>query len=354
MLTTQDFYGPTFVNPYIVPKLNQGFLANIQVNGALTGDCLQIANAFNDYYSNVGPNLDLALGPTNIDPMDYMESMSIPEMMSFSTTTAWHISKTVSDLKEVGAGLDGVSTKLIKGLLPSILTELTHLINLCITKSVFPRILKLALITPIYKAGTRTLFSNYRSISILPAISKILESVMYDQLITFISSNNIFYDFPFGFRQKHSTDMPISLLHEFITANMADRHKAAAIYLDLARAFDTVNVNILLNKLSVYGIRGSAHDFLKSYLTSRAQKLKVNDIISEARNTTCGVPQGSLLGPLLFLMYINDLYKACHDAKILLFADDTVLLYPAPTLTELQITISRSFPKIYNWLHANR
>ena len=212
-------------------KVKPGLPSQFEVNGALTDNCLQIANAFNDYYSNVGPNLDLALGPTNIDPMDYMESMSIPEMMSFSTTTAWHISKTVSDLKEVGAGLDDVSTKLIKGLLPSILTELTHLINLCITKSVFPRILKLALITPTYKAGTRTLFSNYRPISILPSISKILESVMYDQLITFISSNNILYDFQFGFRQKHSTYMPISLLHEFIIANMADRHKAAAIYI---------------------------------------------------------------------------------------------------------------------------
>ena len=300
------------------------------MNGVLTDNHSQIADAFNTYYSNVGPKLDSALGPANTDPMNYMDDIRAPEMM-FNPTTTWHVSKTVSELKDVGAGLDGISTKLIKSLLPAILTELTHLINLCITKSVFPKKFKLALITPIYKAGTRTYFSNYRPISILPALSKILESVMYDQLITFISDNDILYDFQFGFRQKHSTYMPISLLHDFITKNMADRRKTAAIYLDLARAFDTVNIKILLCKLSKYGIRGNANKFLSSYLTSRTQKLKYKDIISNARDVTCDVPQGSLLGPLLFLIYINDLHVTCHEAKILLFADDTALVYSAPT-----------------------
>ena len=325
-----------------------------EVNGILSNNHSQIADAFNTHYSNVGPKLDLALGPAPIDPMQYMNDVQAPEMMSFNPTTEWHVGKTVTELREVGAGLDGISTKLIKSLLPVILTELTHLINLCITKSIFPKTFKLALITPIYKAGTRTNFSNYRPISILTALSKVLESIMYDQLITFISANDILYDFQFGFRQKHSTYMPISLLHDFITENLSVRRKAAAIYLDLARAFDTVNIDILLRKLSKYGIGDSAYQLLSSYLTSRSQKLKYKDIISGARDVTCGVPQGSLLGPLLFLTYINDLHVACQEAKIFLFADDTVLLYSAPTLAELQSIISRSFPKIHKWLQANR
>ena len=252
-------------------KIRTGLPSQFEVNGMLTDNCLQIADTFNSYYCNVGPEFDFALGPSNTDPMSYMKDVQAPKMMSFHPITAWDISKTISNLKEVGAGLDGVSIKLIKSLVPSILTELTHLINLCIVKSILSRIFKLALITPIYKAGSRTHFSNYRPISILPALSKILESIMYGQPITFIKDNDILYDFQFGFRQQHSTYMPISLLHDFIATSMADKCKTAAIYLDLARAFDTVNVNILLSKLPKYGISGNAHNFLKSYLTSRAQ-----------------------------------------------------------------------------------
>ena len=233
--------------------------------------------------------------------------------------------------------------------------EVSHLTNLCLERGVFPRIFKQALITPIFKAGSRIDFSNYRPISILPVMSKVLETIINRQLTSYVIENNIFSQYQFGFRTGHSTYMPITILHDFLTANLADSNKTAGIYLDLARAFDTVNVEILLKKkLSKYGITGTAHTLLKSYLNQRTHKLKFNDIVSDERNISCGVPQGSILGPLLFILYINDIHKACDEAKILLFADDTALLYAVPTLDQLQSKIRRSLPKIYTWLHANR
>ena len=214
--------------------------------------------------------------------------------------------------------------------------------------------LKSALIIPIYKSGSRSLFSNYRPISILPVISKVLESVIYDQLLCFITENNIIYEYQFGFRAKHSTSMPLCLLHDCITANLVDGHITAGIYLDLARAFDTVNIEILLAKLTKYGITGNALSMFSSYLSDRTHCPKYKDSTSGNKGITCGVPQGSILGPILFLLYINDLPNVCAEAKFLLFADDTAVIYSAPTVNDLQLLISRSFRDITLWLHANR
>ena len=274
--------------------------------------------------------------------------------MTFSPVTTTCITRVVNDLNETGAGIDGLSAKLLKLLIPAICHEVTHLVNLCFSKGIFPRAFKKAQITPIFKAGARASFCNYRPISVLPVLSKVIETIMNFQLNLFFTENNILDQCQFGFRSGHSTYMPVAILHDFITANIADKNKTAGIYLDLARAFDTVNSKILLEKLARYGITGTAHTLLKSYLSQRTHLLKFNDTLSEELSTSCGVPQGSILGPLLFLLYINDISKACDESRTLLFADDTALLYAAPTMEQLQNKINRSFPKICTWLHANR
>ena len=328
--------------------------SRFEVNGNFITDEHDIAESFNEYYSNVAPKLASALGPSHIDPLAYMNDVSVPEMMVFNLVNEQDVLSIVMTLKDSGAGFDGISAKLLKHIVPAISSQLTHFINLCIVNHVFPTPLKAAVITPVFKNGSRALFSNYRPISVLPVLSKILEKIMYNQLLTFVTEHNIIFDHQFGFRAKHSTYMPISILHDLITDNLASNMKTAGIYLDLARAFDTVNTDILLKKLSLYNIRDKSLDFLLSYLSNRTHRVKFNGIISGTKEVTCGVPQGSVLGPLLFLLYINDIYKVCPVAKFFLFADDTAIFYSASSINELQDKIHVSFPKITAWLIGNR
>ena len=324
------------------------------VDGAAIDDPHVIASLFNKYYSQVAPKLDESLGPSNTDPLSFMPNLDIPDTMTFQPVSEEYIALVICELKDAAAGLDGISTKLLKGILPAILPQVTHLMNLCLATNTFPSKFKTAVITPIYKSGSPTLFSNYRPISVLPVLSKILERIMYNQLLTFVHEQNILYDKQFGFRSKHSTYMPLVLLYDQITANLADGRKAAGIYLDLARAFDTVNIKILLKKMEKYGFRDGALEMLTSYLTDRSHQLKYNNVISSPERVTCGVPQGSVLGPLLFLLYIDDLHSVCDQANVMLFADDTCAAYFADNWDDLQRIISLSFPKITHWLHANR
>ena len=325
-----------------------------EVEGRVLDNPNLIADQFNKYYGQVATSLDSSLGPCAKDPMSFMNYVTVSDVMFFRIVTQDEVFHLVSALKDTSSGIDNISVKLVKAIIPCILPHLTHLVNLCLTKNIFPNIFKTAVITPIFKAGSRNQFSNYRPISVLPIFSKILERIMYQQLITFISDNNILYSNQFGFRAKHSTYMPISLLHDFITSNLANGCTSTCIYLDLARAFDTVNIKILLNKLTKYGLSGSSLDLLTSYLSHRNHRLKYKDIISGEQVVTCGVPQGSVLGPLLFLLYINDLPSVCDKAKFLLFADDTAILYSAPNENELQSIVTESFPRVTEWLHANR
>ena len=335
-------------------KVRSELPPSYDVNGSSVCAPEPIANLFNEYFSQVASTLDAALGPSNVDPLSYLNDVVVPEVLTFRPVSSEFVSRTIHGFNDVGAGIDGINTKLLKHLVPVILPQLTHLVNLCLSQSKFPAMLKTALITPIYKSGSRSLFSNYRPISVLPVLSKVLESVMYDQLLSFINEHNIIYECQFGFRTKHSTFMPLCILHDYITSNLVDGRTTVGIYLDLARAFDTVNIDILLKKLPKYGITGNALKLFVSYLSDRTHCLKYKDSISGTKSITCGVPQGSVLGPILFLLYINDLPKTCEAAKFLLFADDTAILYSAQTTRELQTLISTSFPKITKWLHANR
>ena len=153
------------------------------------------------------------------------------------------------------------------------------------------------------------IFSNYRPVSVLPAFSKIYERIMYNWLIKFLNDFDILYDFHFGFRTGHSPNIALIYLVDKIIDSLNNGKFVIGLFLDFKKAFDTVNHEIMLSKLYHYGIRGVAHKWFGSYLNNREQYVEYAGTKSELNNITCGIPQGSILGPLLFLLYINDLAK---------------------------------------------
>ena len=214
--------------------------------------------------------------------------------------------------------------------------------------------MKIAKVIPIYKAKEKELFSNYRPISLLPAFSKILEKIMYKRINIFLEQNNIIYPSQYGFRKKHST---IHAILEFINDTIGaieSKNSTLSVFLDLSKAFDTINHDILLQKMEFYGIRGIAHDWMKSYLSNRSQFVRYQNCSSNKKSTTCGIPQGSVLGPLLFIIYTNDLPDCLSRSKGILFADDTTVYLSSKNTNELYTNMSADLTKLADWFHANK
>ena len=242
----------------------------------------------------------------------------------------------------------------MKKIKETIVTPLTYVLNLSLSTGVFPSELKLANVIPIYKAGDAQVFTNYRPVSVLPVFSKIFERIMYTRLLSFLNKHKILYDYQFGFREKYSTYLALITLTEKISNALDEGKQVIGIFLDFSKAFDTVNHEILLLKLENYGIRGVALDWFKSYFSNREQYVTYNNCKSTTRNLSCGVPQGSILGPLLFILYINDLCHVATRCFLMLFADDSNLFYTGDDLEALNREINEELGNILFWLEVNK
>ena len=325
---------------------------SINVDGRESDDPSIVSRAFNDYFVNVGPSLAQSIPVSNIPPSSLINT-PVATSMYIRPVTVQELRNIIHEMKNCAPGPDGIPADIIKLSMDFILPILTHVINLSFQQGVFPSEMKHAKVIPLFKSGDKTKVNNYRPISLLLGFSKIIEKCMASRLIEFLNNHNILYKYQFGFRHKHSTNIALNLLIDKITSSLDQREVFVGVALDFRKAFDTIDFSILSDKLSKYGIRGIAHRWFVNYLNNRFQHVDISNVQSQQSKIQCGVPQGSILGPLLFLLYINDLPLSSNFLPII-FADDTNLFLSGKSPKKCLESINAELVKINNWVISNR
>ena len=255
---------------------------------------------FNQFFVNIGPVLasDIPKSNSDNDFTQYLSNMSDTNYLYMEPLTEEEIIQLVNNAKSrKSKGHDDLDMCLVKKI--HIVTPLQHIFNTSLQKGIFPDSMKKARVIPLFKSGDVKEFSNYRPVSLLP---QFLERVFHKRLMYFLDKNNVLYRSQYGFRKNMSTSLAILELVEEITNAIDDRKSTVGVFIDLKKAFETVDHNILIKKLKHYGIRGLANKWVSSYLENRNQYVFISDADSECMKISCGVPQGSILGPSLFIL----------------------------------------------------
>jgi Reverse transcriptase (RNA-dependent DNA polymerase) len=326
----------------------------IEINGSKSDNETQIADSFNEYFSKIGQKIQNEMVTTT---GNFRSSLiySDSQLSHFSPTSEEQVLKIINELKpNVAVGYDGISAKFLKKFSAKLAPNLTLLINKCLQIGQFPDSLKKAKITPVFKTGSKTNMSNYRPISILPAISKIFETIILHQLLTHLNSINFFHKNQYGFLPASSTLSATINLMNYILKNMDKKRKVGCLFIDLQKAFDCVDHNILIAKLKAAGIIDKALKIFISYFTSRKQCVKINNTVSNEQDILTGIPQGSILGATLFLVFINDIFNLELCGDIQLYADDAVVMYSANTHFTILQQMKQDATVLNRWFSMNR
>ena len=308
------------------------------------------ANYINDFFSNIGPNLAKKYDKewTFFD----RESENQLNDLKFNKGILIDFIKNIEINKS--SGLDKISSKCLKDALMVLSSQLAHIFEISIKNGMFPNEWKKGTIVPLYKGGNREDVSNYRPVSLLPIPGKLLEHFIHDHITEFFEANNLLCSHQGGFRKGHSTLNTISDFTADIFNAINKKEITVAVFIDLKKAFDTVNHSILLKKLCKMGIKGQILDWILDYLKGRSQKTICNGNLSNSNEVLCGVPQGSILGPLLFLVYINDMEYILNNIKFQLYADDTVLYCSGKDSLELQYKLQNGLDSFVEWCEINK
>ena len=333
------------------------------LNGSQITNMSSITNKFNEYFTSVGSRLANEIDTSDKLPFNsYLRTPSI-NTFQFTFCTCDNIMKYINNLKpKCSAGHDGISSKLLKDIAQIIAPTLTIIINQSLYTGIFPEKLKIAKVTPLFKHGEKNLMENYRPISLLASISKIFERVVFNQIYQYFVENNLLFDGQYGFRKHHSTELAALELVDRISNGLDKKETPVSIFLDLSKAFDTLDHKLLLIKLQYYGIKDVALQWFSSYLSDRFQLVEMDGFRSDMLNITTGVPQGSILGPLLFIIYVNDMHSISDKFNFIAYADDTTLTSPLLTFTRgvnchidtISSEMNKEIKKITDWLAVNK
>ena len=322
-----------------------------------------IVDSFNNFFVNIGKNLADSI--ISREDSGHMDLLTAPcqTPLTFSSINPDDVLKIINTLKSKSSyGNDYISNKLLKQIKHELCPTSSMIINQSLVTGVFPDKLKIAKVVPIYKKGDERMLENYRPVSVLPSISKIFEKVIHIQLLQHFVSADLFYPHQYGFREAHSTELAALEFIDRLTSILDRNETPFSIFIDLSKAFDTIDHKILLDKLQYYGVKEKAFSLLKSYLSNRSQYTIFENITSPTLEITTGVPQGSILGPLLFIIYINDLNKSCNFLHPIIYADDTTLSasfksFQSPDMVnsvDETESVNEELNNIYKWFCTNK
>ena len=321
------------------------------VNGEELSSPEDVGCAFNEHFCSIGTQLANEMPESETDPLTFVPWCS--NSFVLSTVMPSEVEKIISSLKNSKSNVN-VSIRIVKEFKTRLSCVLADIVNLCFSKGIFPNKYKDAIGVPLHKKGAISNVLNFRLLSLLPVFGKVIEKCFNSRLIEFASENRLLSPAQFGFRRGFSTETAVNTFCEFIYRAMNEKLLTVNVFIDLRKAYDTINRSILLNKLERYGVRGVALNFVASFLSERTQRVKVAGILSDRLSIPVGLPTGSVLSCILFLFYVNDIPRISETFTSVMYADDTTLSFRGSSLEEVSFLCNEGLRDFYEWTVANK